>query len=259
MMLARNLQRAGKIWSFLSTGGRALGVNCWPGVGIALPLKAHRRYWRGPSPDADLLQFLSAHLANDATFLDIGANVGIYSTALSIAKQRRLRCVAFEPIPATIAVLRSTLALNGIVSCEIAPIALSSRSGALRLSSFGGGANNFWVPDASVGVPTLEVATVSLDEWMASRPAAPPAAIKIDVEGHELDVMKGAQQTIRRARPAMVVECHCGSWDELGVSRGEFRDLVQSFGYRHVRGRAGPLPARATARETFHLLLSDRE
>lgn len=255
-MLGKNLQRVSKIWSWLSTGGRALRVNCWAGVSIDLPLEAHRHFWRGLSPDADLLQFLSGHLADGATFIDIGANVGIYSAALSAAKRKRIRCVAFEPIPSTVEVLERTFALNGLENYEIAPIALSSRAGKLRLSNFGGGANNFWLRTANTRVPTLEVATRTLDEWVASRSTGLPAAIKIDVEGHELEVLKGAAGTIRRAQPAMVVECHCAAWEELSVSRGEFHDLVQSFGYRHVRERLGRPLDLATTRETIHLLFS---
>ena len=50
--------------------------------------------------------------------------------------------------------------------------------------------------------------------------------MKIDVEGHELDVLKGAKQTLTKYKPALVVECHCASWEMLGVSRQEFIDVI---------------------------------
>jgi hypothetical protein len=82
------------------------------------------------------------------------------------------------------------------------------------------------------------------------------AAIKIDVEGQELEVLEGAVETIRRWKPRLVIKCHCASWDELNVDRRRFAELIDSFGYRHLADTSGASADLGTARRTVHLLCS---
>jgi hypothetical protein len=82
------------------------------------------------------------------------------------------------------------------------------------------------------------------------------AAIKIDVEGQELEVLEGAIETLRRWKPRLVIECHCASWDELNVDRHRFAELIDSFGYRQVADPDGQPVDFKEARRTVHLLCS---
>ena len=78
---------------------------------------------------------------------------------------------------------------------------------------------------------------------------------KIDVEGHELDVLKGANQTLTKYKPALVVECHCASWEMLGVSRQEFIDVIHSLGYRQMTDRNGEPIDFLNQDSTIHLFV----
>jgi FkbM family methyltransferase len=228
-----------------------------PGHEILLPLSARNHYWSGPSEDARLFAFLSAALPPDGVYLDIGGNVGVYVAALARARSSPLRAVTFEPIATSAAILRETLALNGVEGARVEEVALSSAPGVLRLSNFPAGLNNFWVTDSARDVPQVEVPKMTLDGWMDANPGILPHAMKIDVEGHELEVLKGAQRTLRTYKPALVIECHCASWQELGVSRREFVELVASLGYRSAHGADGRPVDLLTFPTTIHLLLSD--
>ena len=256
-MSSRWLHRAQKAVALVRGGFRGLPVTTVPGQEILLPMSARNHYWTGPSEDARLLAFLAAAVPDGGTYLDIGGNVGVYVAAISRAKAGKLRAVTFEPIPTSVAILKETLALNAVPDARVEQVALSSGPGVLRLSNFGGGLNNFWVTDAHKDVPQIEVQKLTLDAWLAQNPSFAPSAMKIDVEGHELELLRGAQETIRRCKPAIVIECHCASWADLSVSREEFVDLVASFGYRSATGPDGRPLDLMTQPSTIHLLLSD--
>jgi FkbM family methyltransferase len=231
---------------------RSLSVEVTRGVEISLPLSAHRAFWSGVSGDADLIDFLARALPDNGLFLDVGSKVGVYSAALWRLRGG-IRGVAFEPIPSTVALLKATFELNG-VPFDVAPIALSDGAGTLTLSGYGHGLNNFWIKHDDGRHPILSVPRTSLDEWCAADPARVPSAVKIDVEGHELAVLQGARKTLNTHRPAMVVECHAGSWDELGVSRAELEAEIHGIGYRRICDRNGRPVDFIGARHTFHLL-----
>jgi FkbM family methyltransferase len=219
---------------------------------LRLPTIAHRQFWSGDHSDEATLAFLADALPDNGVFFDIGANIGVYSTALWLAKQENLRIQAFEPIPSTVNVLTEMFQLNQ-VNAAVNAIALSNSEGTLTLSAYEEGANNFWVMDIDADLPTLTVPTMTLDDWMLAHPDCIPNAIKIDVEGHELSVLKGAQATLSAYKPALMLECHCASWDDLGVSRQEITELLAEIGYQ-VRDRNGNDIDLMTRRSTVHAL-----
>lgn len=231
-----------------------LPVQTLPRVDIQLPPSAHRHFWKGTHGDLHLLQFLVQSIPPGGVFLDIGANIGVYSTTLWIAMDGNVKIYAFEPVPSTITILRETLNLNN-VEALIEPIALSSEDGELILSAHSDGANNYWVKnsDSSINCPSMSVATMRLDDWCESHPDQIPNAVKIDVEGHELEVLKGAKRTLQVYKPALLVECHCASWDDLGVSRVQFIDFINSLGYTQLSNSYGQPIDFLTQASTIHL------
>jgi FkbM family methyltransferase len=235
-------------------GGQYLPVQAL-GQSMRLPKMAHRQFWQGPHADERSLSFLAEALPPQGVFFDIGTNIGVYSTALWLAKGGDLTIQAFEPIPSTIQVLKETLRLNQ-VEAHIDAIALSDHPHTLTLSAYDHGANNVWVTEPDADIPTLSVAAVPLDDWMLHHDRIPDA-MKIDVEGHELAVLQGAQATIQAYKPALLIECHCGAWDRLGVSRQAMAALIESFGYAQVSDCWGNPVDLLTHRSTVHLRCFD--
>ncbi len=133
--------------------------------------------------------------------LDVGANRGVYSYFLS-----RLcpRVVAFEPNPKMLVTLRKNAARNVTVEA----VALSDKSARAELNiprSSHGYSNqcatlNTRNSDQRYG--TVEVQSKRLDEYSFDD----VGFIKIDVEGHELAVLEGAQDTLARCRPNLLIE-----------------------------------------------------
>ena len=146
---------------------------------------------------------LVGHLLKDSgAVVDVGANAGIYS---AIALQSRRWVAAFEPMPEEATRLRRLIGTRGIVH----QVALSDRCGKATLH----------VPYVSDGIVTtrssleanvdaelehrdIEVTVATLDSFGLSD----IAFIKIDVEGHELSVLRGGVETIIRSRPNLLVE-----------------------------------------------------
>jgi FkbM family methyltransferase len=254
-MLHRNMKRAKKVIALIRGRFRGLEVGVCRGVTVRLPIQAHRSYWCGDHPDLSLLEFLAGAFPSQGAYFDIGANVGVYAAVLNAMTKARghFRALEFEPIPNTIPILRQTLALNN-VEAQIEQVALSDQSGELLMSSYDRGGNNFWLKEEVEGMPSVRVRRMPLDNWIKENRNVFPAAMKIDVEGHEMAVLEGAYQTLSRHRPRLCIECHCASWPALGVSAQRIDQLLRSLGYRHYTTRDGHPPDLQHTHETTHVL-----
>jgi FkbM family methyltransferase len=189
--------------------GKKMSIGRNSGIGIASLL-----FWHGLDgfePETSrALRFL---FERAATFLDVGANCGLYSI-LGALWNPNLEVVAFEPVPAIFDGLKKNVQLNqleGRVRCE--NVALSSESGranlflpkgeGLDIESTGTLASDSW--QSRKGSPCLEVETVRFDEYEARLPMRVDL-IKIDVEDFEADVIGGMMGIIARDRPFIVCE-----------------------------------------------------
>jgi FkbM family methyltransferase len=143
---------------------------------------------------------LAAELSRGAgVCFDIGANVGLYS--LLFARNAR-RVFSFEPVPRNLAWLQRTIAANKLMNVTIIPAAVSSK---LEIASFQQGNNCAMGKLSDIGdMPAL---CVSVDD-IVEKLGAIPDLVKIDVEGGELAVLRGAEQTLRRRAPKILLSTH---------------------------------------------------
>lgn len=126
--------------------------------------------------------------------LDVGANFGLYSI-LGAAKGVARETHAFEPDPRNRAQMQANLLLNGLLDVvQVHPQAVSAEDGTVMLSlhpATSTGTSRI-VPEAADGI---SVSTVALDgqfPWSGKK-----LAIKIDIEGHELEALKGMRRLLR--------------------------------------------------------------
>jgi FkbM family methyltransferase len=182
----------------------------------------------------------------DAVIFDVGANLG--SMTLAFAQQApRGRVVAFEPTHTGFARLRENLALNPDLAVRVTPVQafLSDRSaerhGLSACSSWkldGSGADPHPLHGGSVqaadGVPAF-----SLDDFCRDRGVDRLDLLKIDTDGHELAVLRGAHATLGRLRPPVIFEIGLYLLEERGVRVEEYFDLLDPLGYRWVNCKSG--------------------
>jgi FkbM family methyltransferase len=143
-------------------------------------------YWYVGYPDYEEMMFLEHFLRPGDVFYDVGANAG----ALSVfAAALGCEVFAFEPVPETFRRLMENVELN-MPHCSILPlnIALGSAEGRLRMTTGFGTGNHIVQPHE--GSVSVEVDVSTLDLLTETYPA--PTFLKVDVEGHELEVIKGA-------------------------------------------------------------------
>jgi FkbM family methyltransferase len=162
---------------------------------------------------------------------DVGSNIGYVALVAARVVGPAGRVVAIEPDAGCAAAIRTNAALNGLASIEVLQVAAADRSGAAELVVV---RDRLWTRLASVGDHELgerrvPVRTVALDDL--ERP--PPAVVKIDVEGAELDVLAGMTRLLRDARPLVICEMH--------GRNAEFCAAMRAAGYA-VTNLDGPEP-----------------
>ena len=153
-------------------------------------------------PDSRDILFLRERMGK-GTLIDVGANVGLVTLLLADKVQHAL---LFEPNPIAAQRARENLALNRL-SFEVHELALSDKSGTVEFEDEGGVSTcNRTVSGFSSSVRTRQVQCIQLDEFLAQRALPYPiCAVKIDVEGHENQVLAGMQGCLRNARPRLVM------------------------------------------------------
>lgn len=140
--------------------------------------------------------------------LDIGAHIGYYALVLSRLVGTTGRVIAFEPLPPNYKMLEENVRLNGCRQIKTVNQAVLDRTGPLKVTIPGGeplpGSVSLF---ADYGTEPIVVDAVSLDDFLRER-KGPVHFLKMDVEGAEGLVLRGARETIGLHHPAMVIEVH---------------------------------------------------
>jgi FkbM family methyltransferase len=162
----------------------------------------------------------------DGVVLEAGANVGAYTLLFAQWVGPAGRVFAFEPDPAAYAGLQQHIVRNAVadrVTAVGAAVADGSAS-TLRLALGESSGISRLLPPGETHEATREVSVVSIDQFCGDR-GLTPQVIKIDVEGAELAVLRGARSTVAAAGPALrlFVEMHPHLWAALGISADDVR------------------------------------
>ena len=141
-----------------------------------------------------------------AVAVDVGANVGWHTLLMAGCVGVNGRVCAFEPNDSTRARLEAGVSGNGLTHVSIDPRALSDRCGWSGFSAPDAG--HVWDGTGHLVEGSAEggVACVTLDAFVAEQGLDRVDFIKIDVEGWELSVLRGAKATLRERRPVLVFE-----------------------------------------------------
>ena len=171
------------------------------------------------------VNFLDRFVSSRDVCWDIGANVGMYTFALSPLCER---VCAFEPVPHNLDVLETVVKRAGLTNVTIERAAISDSPGRRRMlvpvEGFYGGFYLARFDDTG----NLDVRVDTVDQ-LIDQGLAPPQFIKCDVEGAEVAVVRGARTLIARDRPTWLIE----------TFEDELLPLMKSLGYAAYVNRGG--------------------
>lgn len=196
-----------------------------------LPLRYYRMWLTGRLDDE--ISRLAEHITNRERTIDVGANMGIYSYALSKLSRH---VEAFEPIWYCTDLLKACAG----ATIRVHNVALSDHAGEAKLHiplrECGAEFTELASLDRSGG-NALSVPLVRLDDY----DFRDVGFIKIDVEGHEMAVLNGGRQTIERNRPGMLIEIE---QRHIRCPISEVFDFILGLGYHgiyYLGGKRYPL------------------
>jgi FkbM family methyltransferase len=185
--------------------------------------------------DAKQVKFFLEKIRPGDFVLDVGGNVGQYAVFFSALVAPSGKVITFEPDSQHRNVLRRNLQLNKFPThVEVEDIALSdtagthsffSRNDAMSSLVRSGLGTNADSPDIREEVVT----TMRLDEYLKTKELGSPDWVKIDTEGAEINILRGAREMLQSGAK-IVCELHPYAWEEFGTSYEELLTIVRDCG-----------------------------
>jgi FkbM family methyltransferase len=185
--------------------------------------------------ERELLAAAARHFERGC-FYDVGGSIGLYAVVFG------KRCLGqdafvrtFEPLPANVTRLSRNLALNGLgpSAVRVHEVALSDRPGPVRIALAADG-----IPGNAKVVSNggVEVDVTTLDRFWDRHGRESVGFLKVDTEGFDTLILRGARELIRTCRPNLLVEFNRERMQALGLEINEsWHLLVEDLGYQAFR------------------------
>ena len=188
-------------------------------------------YW---GEDVGDLRFLWKVLDPGMVFMDLGAYQGIYSVVAGKKLQGTGNIFAFEPSPREFRRLRLHLRWNRLSTARAEMLALGagkSKTTFFQVKSGDTTRNGLRAPDSSDTVTEIPVNIISLDEYVREQNIQRVDVIKLDVEGGEIDVLRGAAKVFGEMRPLLICEVLDATTHAWGYDASEIIRAVRNYDY----------------------------
>ena len=210
--------------------------------------------------EEDTVRWFRKQLGAGMVVLDVGAHVGQYSLIAATDVGPGGRVHSFEPNPISNRRLSTNVDLNGFRNVTVHQLAVSDTIGEATL--FIPSHDNLGEASLQAGEQggqQVKVRCVTIDDWarsadLGSRPRID--VMKIDVQGLEGKVLKGAHEVLTRFRPVIVCEFEERFLRGMGTSSVELKGKLVDMGYSiHRIGPSGLLPVRTDQVHEFENLI----
>lgn len=178
--------------------------------------------------DYDDMNFLRQFLRQEDSFIDIGANVGVYSL-LAASKITDGSIHSFEVLPKNYARLQENIAINGLKQIKTYQIAVSDRTGTISLNLAEGDCMPF-ITD-QVTDKMIPVATDTLDNLLQNQDITNLTLAKMDIEGAEILALKGASYLLQHQRPHVWIMEINNTVSHFGHQQQDLVDFLANYGY----------------------------
>jgi len=196
----------------------------------------HRAYLSARDWTPSLRDLFRRVLSEGGTYIDVGANIGL--TVIPMARLPGVRCIALEPEPTNFRFLRANAVFNdvdGVIEFHNAAAMASAGELVMSISAWNSGDNRIEgalsagqsIAEVSAdGKPLVRVKGVRLDDLAAGKEFSHPCVCKIDTQGAEVEVLKGARELLRQI-DLLAIEFWPAGLRRLG---GDAESLLQILG-----------------------------
>jgi len=242
-------QRA-RFWRWNRGAGREEMV-LRPGLRLAVDARSRQPFEWFCFRSREMVTELDAfrrEMAGRRRFLDVGACHGIFSLVF-VNVRPEAAALAVEPSAIAFSILTENVRLGRLRNVVARQVACGAAAGELRMRQLWHHLEALPAPAASSAGdddPVVAVPMQSVDELCADLDFQPDL-VKVDVEGYELAVLRGARATLGRYRPPLFLELHPQRLRELGGSVEEVVDLLAGLGYGFRSLGGAPLGRRSLA------------
>jgi len=171
-------------------------------------------------------QAIRDHLRGGQTFWDVGANIGWFSVFASTIVGTSGRVVSFEPSPEVFDILSAhAQTTDGITAIRLG---VGNADEVRSFAAHGKSSSSSFVEEvtninfgfhSSVPVKSVDVELRRIDS-LVKELGSNPSLLKIDVEGFELEVLRGASDLLCTGRPALIIEVHPRQLELSGSTEG---------------------------------------
>lgn len=164
----------------------------------------------------------------EGVFIDVGANIGKYAIMVGRRLKNKGKVIAIEPMPENFEILKKNIKLNNLRNVIPVKCALGNEEGEgfLYLETKGKGAHSLLSNSPYVTQNKIKVKIRKLDNVLKELKIEKVDLIKIDVEGFEAEVLKGARKTLKKYHPKIIFE----AWNENYLKR--VKEILKPFNYK---------------------------
>lgn len=177
-------------------------------------------YWLG-SYESEKASLFEKTLKKGNIVFDIGAHVGFYTLLSAELAGKEGKVFSFEPLMANYEYLKKHIEINNYKNITPFNVAVSDKDG---FAFFAKGENTSTGHLTSNG--EIKIKTIALDDWINEKRLPVPDILKIDVEGAELAVLKGAEDLLRKNHPIIFLSTHSNDIHKKCC------DFLLSLGYK---------------------------
>ena len=211
--------------------GRGIKVNI-SGIELRLPTRYYKYYEK--QYEKDSIMRMRKLIQPKETVLDIGAQMGLMTKLFSDLVGLEGKVYSFEPTPSTYRLLQKTISINHLSQVVSVNKAVAEKEGKTNFNIFeteASAGNSLAINTSKLQTKAIEVDLISVDGFVSEKPIDKVEFIKIDTEGAELAVLKGAEKTIQRDRPNILLALHPKMLNNLGDSLEDVFDLCAAHRY----------------------------
>ena len=189
--------------------------------------------------EKDATGYLRPLLRDRRTIIEIGANQGYYAIMEAVDSPPGARIHAFEPHPENVDTLKMNIQLNSCADkfATVEQVAISCVDGIANLYIHD---LSNWHSLADVGLQggwrgVMQVPTLSLDTYCKNNTISHIDFVRMDVEGHEIEVVKGGCDILQRSEDCLIfMELHTRQLRQMGHSGEELLRILASLGFNYI-------------------------